>query len=94
MLFNNDKLLKDMSIVDGCILVVDDFFQNYTLTITIIHRDAQREDASLFEVIADPSLLKPEVNEISAETPAKEFENGTGSFKAKKPRDIICLYLF
>lgn len=57
---NNDKFLKDLQIVDGCILKVDDFFQNYELTITIIHKDFGRDDAALFEVIADPSVLKPE----------------------------------
>lgn len=57
---NNDKFLKDLQIVDGCILKVDDFFQNYELTITIVHKDVGREDSALFEVIADPSVLKPE----------------------------------
>lgn len=56
---NNDKFLKDLQIVDGCILKVDDFFQNYELTITVVHKDVGREDAELFEVIADPSVLKP-----------------------------------
>lgn len=57
---NNDKFLKDLQIVDGCILKVDDFFQNYELTITIVHKDVGREDSALFEVIADPDILKPE----------------------------------
>lgn len=84
---NNDKLLKDMSIVDGCILVVDDFFQNYTLNITIFHKDVQREDASLFEVIADPNLLKPENGTTVDDEPAKESsENNSTCSKAKKAR--------
>lgn len=55
---NNDKLMKDMSIVDGCVLKVDDFFQNYKLTIIIVHKDKERNDAALFEVIADADALK------------------------------------
>lgn len=55
---NNEKLLKDMHIVDGCILKVDDFFQNYELSITIMHKDKERNDAVLYDVIADPDVLK------------------------------------
>jgi ubiquitin-like 1-activating enzyme E1 B len=54
---NESKLLKDMQIVDGCILKVDDFFQNYELTITIIHKTAEREDPK-FEIVADKDVLK------------------------------------
>lgn len=54
---NEAKLLKDMHIVDGCILKVDDFFQNYELTITIIHKTAERDDLK-FEIVADKDVLK------------------------------------
>lgn len=54
---NEEKLLKELSIVDGCILKVDDFFQNYELTITIIHKTAERDDPK-FEIIADKDVLK------------------------------------
>lgn len=87
---NNDKILKDLSIVDGCVLKVDDFFQSYELTITIIHKDAERDDAALFEVIADPSVLKPESSEPKPETKEKDAEATDepeeGSSPAKKAR--------
>lgn len=54
---NEAKLLKEMHIVDGCILKVDDFFQNYELTITIIHKTAERDDPK-FEIVADKDVLK------------------------------------
>lgn len=56
----NDKFLHEMSINDGCILKVDDFFQNYELTIVISHIDADREDP-LFKVVSDniKLVLKP-----------------------------------
>lgn len=54
---NEEKLLKEMSIVDGCILKVDDFFQNYELTITIFHKPTERDEPK-FEIIADKDVLK------------------------------------
>lgn len=57
---NDNILLKDIQIVDGCILKADDYFQNYELSITIVHKDAERDEADMFEVIADPDLLVPE----------------------------------
>lgn len=83
---NNDKFLKDLQIVDGCILKVDDFFQNYELTIIIVHKDVGREDSALFEVIADPSLLKPENGTASSEkeenAPSSASSNGTTDLAA------------
>lgn len=77
---NNDKLLKDMGIVDGCILKVDDFFQNYELTVTIVHRPAERDDAALFEVIAaDPKVLKPETVSSTEVENAKEDAAATAA---------------
>ncbi|XP_052893355.1 SUMO-activating enzyme subunit 2 [Anopheles moucheti] len=55
---NNDKTLEQMKIVDGCILKVDDFLQNYELSITVLHKDPGREEVP-FEIVADPESLKP-----------------------------------
>jgi ubiquitin-like 1-activating enzyme E1 B len=63
---NNDKKLCDMFIVDGCILKVDDFFQNYELTVTVLHKDTEHDEV-LFEVIADPDSLKAKVEEKAAD---------------------------
>lgn len=66
---NEEKLLKDLFIVDGCILKVDDFFQNYELTVTIIHKTAERDEAR-FEVVAGKDVLKPtEIEKPKAEEP-------------------------
>lgn len=56
---NDDKTMAEMLIVDGALLKVDDFFQNYELSIIVLHMDAEREDP-LFEVIADEEQLKPQ----------------------------------
>ena len=89
---NNDKLLKDLFIVDGCILKVDDFFQNYELSITIVHKAVER-DSPRFEVIADMDCLKP-VEEKVEEPAASSSENGNGS-KAAAPEDsdddLVCI---
>lgn len=55
---NETKLLCELNIVDGVILKCDDFFQNYMLSIIIVHFNADRDDV-LFEVIADKSQLQP-----------------------------------
>lgn len=62
-----EKLLKDVKIVDGCILKVDDYFQNYELTITIVHKTAGRDEPR-FQVVAEKDVLKPaEASEEAAE---------------------------
>lgn len=90
---NNDKKLNELEVVDGCILKVDDFVQQYELTVIIAHKEADRE-GDLYEVIADPDSLKPEaaVDEKAeamdaapaATTSSKESDNGEP--KAKKAR--------
>lgn len=78
---NEDKLLKDLRIVDGCVLKVDDFFQNYELTITIIHRTAERDEPK-FQVLADKEVLKPTaVVEVKNDEPqpGPSGTNGAGT---------------
>lgn len=79
---NNDKLLADMEIIDGSILKVDDFFQNYELTVVIVHKDVERE-GNLFEIIADPETLKADNEKPPVE---KEKQQDNGEPKAKKAR--------
>ncbi|XP_055637305.1 SUMO-activating enzyme subunit 2 [Toxorhynchites rutilus septentrionalis] len=81
---NNDKKLCDLHIVDGCILKVDDFVQNYELTVTIIHKDAARDEAN-FEIIADPDSLKPKEDEeknADGTEPSTSGQNGNGKAPA------------
>lgn len=94
---NNDKPLSAMDIVDGCILKADDFFQNYELSIVILHKEVDRE-GDVFEVIADPNMLKAE--EPTKETePSASTSEQNGEPSAKKQRtepaddsdDDLCL---
>lgn len=73
---NNDKTLAEMGVVDGAILKADDYFQQYELSIIIIHKEPEREDA-LFEIIADPDTLKA----TSEPQPAVAADKPTGEDK-------------
>uniref|UniRef100_A0A182LUB3 SUMO-activating enzyme subunit n=1 Tax=Anopheles culicifacies TaxID=139723 RepID=A0A182LUB3_9DIPT len=74
---NNSKTLEEMKIVDGCILKVDDFLQNYELSITVLHKDPGREEVP-FEIVADPESLKPKEEE-SAPTAAPPVDDAQPS---------------
>jgi ubiquitin-like 1-activating enzyme E1 B len=93
---NEGKLLKEMSIVDGCILKVDDFFQNYELTITIFHKTAEREEPK-FEIIADKDVLKTaddveKVKQANSEPqpgPSGMSKNGNGAAVYESDEDDL-----
>ncbi|XP_058818992.1 SUMO-activating enzyme subunit 2 [Topomyia yanbarensis] len=72
---NNDKKLDQLQIVDGCILKVDDFVQNYELTITVVHKDPARDESS-FDIVADVDTLKPKENEDTAVDNAQPSTSG------------------
>lgn len=80
---NNDKKLCELDVVDGCILKVDDFVQQYELTVIITHKEVERE-GDLFEIIADPDSLKPDNDAEEKKEAEKEQDNGEP--KAKKAR--------
>lgn len=83
---NNDKKLSELDVVDGCILKVDDFVQQYELTVIIAHKEVERE-GDLFEVIADPDSLKPENDADEKKDDDKNEEAAdNGEPKAKKAR--------
>ena len=79
---NEDKILKDLSIVDGCILKVDDFFQEYELTVTVIHKTAERDEPK-FQIIADKDSLKPTEAPV-AKTQSKEPQPSTSAQQCNK----------
>lgn len=100
---NEGKLLKDLFIVDGCILKVDDFFQNYELTVTIIHKTAERDEPK-FQVVAEKDVLKPveeaaeEVKKIEEPQAGPSGMNGAGSSNGYKAPvyesdddDLVCI---
>ncbi|XP_076685058.1 ubiquitin-like activating enzyme 2 isoform X2 [Andrena cerasifolii] len=64
---NNDKLLEELGIKDGTILKVDDFQQNYSLTVTVIYREqpSSKGDSPDFLILADENDLKPKEDDDS-----------------------------
>ncbi|XP_043255612.1 SUMO-activating enzyme subunit 2 [Colletes gigas] len=58
---NNDKLLEELGIKDGTILKVDDFQQNYSLTVTVVYRERPnlKSESPDFLILADEKDLKP-----------------------------------
>lgn len=86
---NLPKLLKDCFIVDGCILTVDDFFQNYQLTVTVIHKTPERDEPK-FKIVAEKDVLQPteaieEVKQkISEPQPGPSGINGAGPSNGAK----------
>lgn len=84
---NDDKTLAEMDVIDGAILKADDFFQNYELSIIILHKEPEREDAP-FEIIADPDMLKA-TQEVAAAPVTEKATDGdekNGVSPAKKAR--------
>jgi len=65
------KTLKEMSIRDGTRLNCDDFLQNYTLSINIVHSDAI-EEGQEFQIVADAAQLKKIQESASAEEKKEE----------------------
>lgn len=49
---------QEMGIVNGSLLKVDDFLQNYNLNVHVVHKDWEVNQPE-FEVIADKEQLKP-----------------------------------
>ncbi|KAL6424414.1 hypothetical protein ACFW04_009885 [Cataglyphis niger] len=62
---NNDKKLEELGIRDGAILKVDDFQQNYSLTVFIVYREkpGPKDDSPQFLILADKNALKPKDEE-------------------------------
>jgi ubiquitin-like 1-activating enzyme E1 B len=98
---NESKLLKDLSIVDGCILKVDDFFQNYELTVTVLHIST-KHDEPRFEIIADKDAIKPVEESKKTEEPQPGTSgisngsktNGSGSTDKvyeSDDDDLVCI---
>lgn len=85
---NLEKKLAELDIVDGTILKADDFLQNYELTVTILHKDAGRDEA-LFEVIADPDTLKPENQANKDEMDTENNANGSDEASASKKAKVV-----
>ncbi|EZA54639.1 hypothetical protein DMN91_007233 [Ooceraea biroi] len=62
---NNDKRLEELGIKDGTILKVDDFQQNYSLTVFVVYREkpGPKDDSPQFLILADKDALQPKEEE-------------------------------
>lgn len=62
---NNDKKLEELGIKDGAILKVDDFQQNYSLTVFVVYREkpGPKDDSPQFLIVADKNALQPKEEE-------------------------------
>lgn len=88
---NNGKKLKDLGIVDGSILKVDDFLQNYELTVTINHYEPKAKDDPPYIINADPNELKAKEDAPASEVDGKQNgKNGTSDKKDDDDDDDIC----
>lgn len=97
---NNDKMLKEFSVVDGTRLNCDDFLQNYTLTINIINSEKLEEGAE-FEVIGDPDELKKaqdeqskmevEEREAASNGPKTAAAAASSATASDDENDLVCL---
>ncbi|KAF3420204.1 hypothetical protein E2986_05700 [Frieseomelitta varia] len=63
---NNNKFLEELGIKDGTILKVDDFHQNYSLTVTIVYRERSslKGDSPDFVILAKEQDLKPKEEDL------------------------------
>ncbi|XP_015516725.1 SUMO-activating enzyme subunit 2 [Neodiprion lecontei] len=69
---NNGRILEQLGIRDGTILKADDFLQNYSLTITIVQREAPAVKGQTpdFLIAADPEDLKPKEEDDGSKEPS------------------------
>ncbi|XP_047353741.1 SUMO-activating enzyme subunit 2 isoform X2 [Vespa velutina] len=76
---NNNKILEEFGIKDGTILKVDDFHQNYSLTITIMHRErpSVKDESPEFLILANEEDLMPKEENNDSEKPSTS--NGKAS---------------
>lgn len=85
---NNDKFLKDFSIGDGTQLNCDDYMQEYTLFVTLVHTE-KLDSGAEFEIVGDPEQLKKEQEAAASAKEAGSNEDGaTNSTDATKTSTV------
>lgn len=53
---NNNKTLAEMEILDGSLLKVDDFLQNYELTVAVNHYAPTEKTDPLYKIVSEGEL--------------------------------------
>merc|ERR1711890_183528 len=86
---NNDKLLKDLGLVDGSVLSCDDFLQNYNLRVYLWQMSEKPEDGSDFIVTGDKSQLQPKEEEEKMEEDKPE----TNGANKEDAIDVLLAFL-
>lgn len=91
---NNDKKLAELGIIDGSMLQVDDFLQNYELSITINHYESLKDEPE-FQVISDPSVIKSKESVAASTSNGEEPSTSTGATTSSNNNeaddDDICI---
>ncbi|XP_050461616.1 SUMO-activating enzyme subunit 2 isoform X1 [Cataglyphis hispanica] len=85
---NNDKKLEELGIRDGAILKVDDFQQNYSLTVFVVYREkpGPKDDSPQFLILADKNALKPKDEEEEQKASTSNGQNVTDISDTAKKR--------
>ncbi|XP_072763055.1 SUMO-activating enzyme subunit 2 [Anoplolepis gracilipes] len=85
---NNDKKLEELGIKDGAILKVDDFQQNYSLTVFVVYRQkpGPKDDSPQFLILADKNALKPKDEEEEEKPSTSNGQNVTEISDTAKKR--------
>ncbi|XP_012225113.1 SUMO-activating enzyme subunit 2 [Linepithema humile] len=84
---NNDKKLEELGIKDGAILKVDDFQQNYSLTVFVVYREkpGPKDDSPQFLILADKNALKPQEVEEEEEDKTEKPSTSNGQNVSDTP---------
>ncbi|XP_070148784.1 SUMO-activating enzyme subunit 2 [Polyergus mexicanus] len=85
---NNNKKLEELGIRDGAILKVDDFQQNYSLTIFVVYREkpGPKDDSPQFLILADKNALKPKDEKEEQKASTSNGQNVTDISDTAKKR--------
>ncbi|XP_069112251.1 SUMO-activating enzyme subunit 2-like [Argopecten irradians] len=82
-----DKLLSDFGINNGSRLKCDDFLQNYSLVLNVVHREKLDEEKE-FEIVGDMSELQAKEEEKKADNENKE-ENQSKTNDVSDDEDLM-----
>ncbi|KAK6983770.1 SUMO-activating enzyme subunit 2 [Biomphalaria glabrata] len=85
---NYDKVLSVFAVGQSSRLKCDDFLQNYSLTINIVHVEKLEEEKE-FEVVGDISQFHP--TETTTESPVEGHTNGASKSKATEEEDDLLI---
>lgn len=91
---NETKILEQLGIVDGTVLQVDDFLQNYFLTVIVAHRDKPtgKDESPEFIITADDKDLKPQQEEKKLDEPSTS--NGQVIFVSRVIFTFLNCFIF